>query len=245
MYLGKSIALIIPARNEVYSLPAVLLSIPAEIDRVLVVDNGSTDATARVAQEGGAELASVPEAGYGRACLAGLNVLSSKPPDIIAFADGDGSDDLSRLLELIAPVASGSADLMLEKRIPIHAGALSLQQRLGNCLATTLIRIVWRRRFTDLGPMRALSWDGFKKLDMRDRTSGWTIEMQIKAVKAGLRIRECPLPYRARMAGRSKISGTVRGVARAGFMILWVILRETMSSCLPQGEKFSRKIRYE
>ena len=128
MYHGKSIALLIPAKNEALSLPRVLRAVPSQIDRVVVIDNGSTDATAFIAQEHGASVVSVPEAGYGRSCLAGIAFLRSNPPDIVAFADGDGSDDVSRLLELIDHMTTKSADLVMEKRIPVYPEAISPQQ---------------------------------------------------------------------------------------------------------------------
>ncbi|MDO8723167.1 MAG: glycosyltransferase family 2 protein [Syntrophales bacterium] len=237
MYHGKSIALLIPARNEALSLPAVLRAVPPEIDRLVVIDNGSTDATALVAQEHGASTVKVPEAGYGRACLAGIAFLSSDPPDIVVFADGDGSDDVSRLLELIDHITTESSDLVMEKRVPVYPEAISPQQRFGNYLATTLIRLIWRHGFADLGPMRAISWKALQYLDMRDQNFGWTIEMQIKAVKAGLKITEYPLPYRNRIAGQSKVSRTFQGTILAGVKIFWVIFREaTFSSSGSQGK---------
>ncbi|HLA28733.1 MAG TPA: glycosyltransferase family 2 protein [Syntrophales bacterium] len=226
MYHGKSIALLIPARNEALSLPRVLRAVPPEIDRLVVIDNGSTDATNLIAQEHGASTVKVSEAGYGRACLAGIAFLSGDPPDIVAFADGDGSDEISRLLELIDHITSKSSDLVMEKRIPANPEAISPQQRFGNFLATKLIRLIWRHGFTDLGPMRAISWEALQDLDMRDQNFGWTIEMQIKAVKAGLKITECPLPYRNRIAGQSKVSRTLKGTMLAGVKIIWVIFRE-------------------
>src|SRR3972149_3665601 len=176
MYHGKSIALLSPARNEALSLPRVLRAVPSQIDRVVVIDNGSTDATAFIAQEHGASVVRVSEAGYGRACLAGIAFLRSNPPDIVAFADGDGSDDVSRLLELIDHMTTKSADLVMEKRIPVYPEAISPQQRFGNYLATTLIRLIWRHGFADLGPMRAIAWEALQKLDMCDQNFGWTIE---------------------------------------------------------------------
>ena len=231
MYKGISIALLIPARNEALSLPTVLRAVPPEVDRLIVMDNGSTDDTNLVAQAHAASVIEVSEAGYGRACLAGIAFLSSDPPDIVAFADGDGSDEVSRLLELIDPLTAGAADLVIEKRVPIHPEAISLQQRFGNYLATTLIRLIWRHSFTDLGPMRAISWKALQDLGMGDQNFGWTIEMQIKAVKAGLKITECALPYRDRIAGQSKVSRTFKGTMLAGMKILWVIFREAICSC--------------
>jgi glycosyltransferase involved in cell wall biosynthesis len=137
------IALIIPARNEELSLPGVIRNIPARITRIVVVDNGSTDGTAQVAVAYGAVVVTEPVAGYGRACLAGLDALRCNPPDIVAFVDADGSDELACLSVLIAPVAAGEQDFVLGERIPVEREALSFQQRFGHLLATGLIRLIW------------------------------------------------------------------------------------------------------
>jgi glycosyltransferase involved in cell wall biosynthesis len=228
MYNGKTIALILPARNEALSLPSVLSDVPPEIDFVLVVDNGSTDNTASVAKARGAAVVSEPAPGYGMACLAGIANLKKNPPDIVAFADADGSDDLTKLFELITPIATGEADFVIEKRIPIDPQALSHQQRFGNWLAASLIRLFWGYSFGDLGPMRAIHWKALSILNMSDQNFGWTVEMQIRALKTGMRIQEYPLPYRKRAAGRSKVSRTLRGTVKAGVKILWVIFREAV-----------------
>lgn len=220
------IALIIPARNEELSLPGVLGNVPRGIKRVVVVDNGSTDRTAEVAALGGARVVAEPVAGYGRACLAGLAYLRNDPPDIVAFVDADGSDELSRLPNLIAPVADREEDLVLGRRIPSVAAALSFQQRFGHLLATGLIRLIWKHRFRDLGPMRVISWAALNRLHMADKAFGWTVEMQVRALRHGLRIREIDVPYYKRTAGKSKISRTITGTVKAGSTILWVIVRE-------------------
>ena len=170
-----------------------------------------------------------PIAGYGRACLAGLASLRNNPPDIVAFVDADGSDDLSRLSDLIAPVAEGVADLALGRRIPAVAEALSFQQRFGHILATGLIRLFWKHRFRDLGPMRVIRWESLEQLAMADRAFGWTVEMQVRAIKQGLRIIEIDVPYYRRKAGVSKVSRTLNGTVMAGSTILWVIGRELLS----------------
>ena len=222
------IALIIPARNEELSLPGVLGNVPAEITRVVVVDNGSTDGTALVAAKWGAHLVSEAVAGYGRACLAGLAYLRPNPPDIVAFADADGSDELSSLPGLIAPVVAGDQDFMLGRRVPAERKALSFQQHFGHWLATGLIRLFWRHRYRDLGPMRVIRWADLERLAMTDRAFGWTVEMQVRAVKQGLRIMEIDVPYHRRTAGTSKISRTITGTVKAGSTILWVIGREVV-----------------
>lgn len=221
-----AIALILPARNEAISLPAVLARVPKGVGRVLVVDNGSTDRTGAVARAGGAEVILEPVPGYGRACLAGLAHLAPAPPAFVAFADADGSDGVQNLETLLAPLRAGEADLVLARRVPDGPGALSPQQRFGNWLATRLIRLCWGYTYGDLGPMRAVSWPALQRLAMRDPDFGWTVEMQIRALQVGLRVREVPLPYYARLAGTSKISRTAWGVVRAGSKILWVIGRE-------------------
>lgn len=228
MYRGKTIALILPARNEALALPAVLAGVPSFVDRVVVADNGSTDGTAQIARDRGAEVVCEPRPGYGRACLAGIVLLREEPPDIVVFADADGSDDLAHLPALLAPLAGGEAELILARRVPCEPAALTRQQRFGNRLATFLIRLLWGHRYRDLGPMRAISWDHLELLGMRDRGFGWTVEMQIRALKAGLRVKELSLPYRRRGGGRSKISGTLGGSLRAGAKILWVVGREAL-----------------
>lgn len=228
MYKGSSIALIIPARNEEQALPAVLTEVPSEVDYVIVADNGSTDATALVAAKHGTLVVSEPAAGYGRACQAGLRTLGEIDPDIVAFADADGSDDVSKLVHLIDPIVRGVADLVLEHRIPSSPNDMSSMQRYGNYLSTSLIHMLWGYSYHDLGPMRAIRWPSLRSLDMQDRDYGWTVEMQVKALKKGLRVWEIPLPYRARAAGKSKVSRNLMGSIRAGRKILWVILREAI-----------------
>lgn len=201
---------------------------PPEITRIVVVDNGSTDSTARVAAQYGAQVVFEPVAGYGRACLAGLAALRDDPPEVVAFVDADGSDELSCLPGLIGPVLAGEQDLMLGRRIPAVRAALSFQQRFGHLLATALIRLFWGHRYRDLGPMRVISWAALERLAMTDRAFGWTVEMQVRAIKCALRVREIDVPYYQRSAGESKISRTVTGTFKAGSTILWVIGREVV-----------------
>lgn len=220
------VALIIPARNEELSLPIVLSRVPALVTRIVVVDNGSTDKTAAVARANGAEVVHEPVPGYGSACLAGIAALADNPPAMVAFADADGSDGVENLEALLEPLLNGHADLSLARRVTVASRAMSPQQRFGNWLATRLIRLIWGHDYQDLGPMRVITWQALRELDIRDRTFGWTVEMQIRAVKAGLRVNETPLPYYVRIAGQSKISRTLSGTVRAGAKILWVIGRE-------------------
>lgn len=222
------IALVIPARNEELSLPWVLAQLPPGLGRVVVVDNGSRDATAHVAVDFGAQLVFEPVPGYGRACLAGLAALRDHPPELVAFVDADGSDDLACLPALVAPVLAGECDFVLGRRVPAERGALTFQQRFGHLLATSLIRLFWGHRYRDLGPMRVIRWEALELLAMEDEAFGWTVEMQVRAVKKGLSIREIDVPYRRRYAGKSKISRTISGTFKAGSTILWIIGRELL-----------------
>ena len=220
------VALLIPALNEEQALPEVLDDAPRHLFAcILVVDNGSTDQTAAVARQHGAEVVSEPRRGYGRACLAGLVAL---PADIdaVVFMDADASAVPAEAARLLEPFARGEADLVIGARVPELAepGSLFWQQRWGNRLATALIGMLFGFRYTDLGPFRAIRMDALRRLEMQDTNFGWTAEMQVKALKCGLRVREVPVSCRARI-GRSKISGTLRGTLGAGTTILWTIAR--------------------
>jgi glycosyltransferase involved in cell wall biosynthesis len=222
------VAVVIPAQNEASSIGLVLAAIPpAYARRVVVVDNGSTDATAQVAREGGATVISEPVPGYGRACLAGLRALASDPPRAVVFLDGDYSDHPEETPRVAGPVLAGQADLVIGSRVrgEREPGALTPQARFGNLLAVFLLRVLYGARFSDLGPFRAVSWQALQRLDMQDLDFGWTVEMQIKAAQRGLRCLEVPVSYRRR-TGKSKISGTLRGSLAAGQKILWWIFKE-------------------
>ncbi len=217
-------AIIIPALNEEQSIPAVLRSIPRGFAaQIIVVDNGSSDQTAARAREAGAEVVTEPTRGYGQACLAGLAKLRGDI-EAVAFLDADGSDDPCALPQLIEPIERNEADFVVSARALGGARKnLTPQQRFGNALACALIRLFWGHRYRDLGPMRVIRREALEKLKMSDRTWGWTVEMQIKAVQHELRIHEIPVVYRERAAGKSKISGTLIGSARAGSKILATI----------------------
>lgn len=219
-----NLAVIIPARNEVGCITAVLQRIPPGLaQQIIVVDNGSTDATAALALKSGAEVFSEPRRGYGQACLTGLAHLRDDI-DVVGFLDADGSDDPRNLLTLLAPIAAGAADFVVSARtLGLAQQNLSPQQRFGNRLACFLIQLLWRHRYTDLGPLRVIRRDALEKLGMSDSTWGWTVEMQIKAAQRGLRIRQIDVAYGHRIAGHSKISGTVLGSIRAGYKILATI----------------------
>lgn len=218
------IAVVIPALDEERSIGVVLDEIDRQlVSEVVVGDNGSRDATARIAAAHGARVVIVPERGYGAACAGALEALSPQA-ELVVFVDGDGSDDLSEMPRLVEPILRGRADLVIGSRTlgTVEPGALSPQQRFGNWLATRLIRRFYGQRYTDLGPFRAIRRDLLDRLQMRDRRYGWTAEMQIRALQLGARVVEVPVRYRKRI-GRSKISGTVSGVLKAGFWILYTI----------------------
>ena len=223
---GLRTAVIIPALNEERSIGIVVGSVIGDVDRVIVVDNGSTDRTIDVARAAGAIVVQQHERGYGAACLRGLDELRSDPPDIVLFMDGDASDHPDDARRIMQHVATGDTDFCLGSRVlgTAERGALTPQQRFGNWLATTLIALRWRVRYTDLGPLRALRWTTLTSMIMVDRTWGWTVEMQIKAARSGVRVLEIPVRYRKRI-GVSKISGTVMGSIRAGIKIIATILR--------------------
>ena len=195
---------------------------------VVVVDNGSRDGTGAAASSLGCVVICEPRRGYGSACLAGLAHLATAtdPPDLVAFLDADHSDHAEELPRLLAPLVEGGADLVIGSRAlgNLEPGALLPQQRFGNALAAFLIRRLYGATVTDLGPFRAIRWDALASLGMSDRDYGWTAEMQVKALKLGLRYAEVPVSYRRR-AGKSKIAGTLRGTVGAGFKILYTVFR--------------------
>ena len=237
------VVVVIPARDESASVGRVVASLP-EVDEVIVVDNGSRDDTASVARAAGATVVSEPRAGYGRACLAGLAHVAKRPeadaPAVVAFVDADLSDRPEELPSLLAPISRGEADLVIGSRVlgqragRVEPGALLPQARWGNALACALIRARWGTRFTDLGPFRAVRYDALRRLGMQDKTFGWTVEMQVRAVRAGLRCTEVPVSYRRRI-GTSKITGTVNGTVRAGAKILWTVGSHALRGRLGRG----------
>ena len=219
------ISIIIPAYNEESSIGLVLDALPQEkIHEIIVVDNGSTDATARVAQEHGARVVKEPRKGYGSACLKGIDELDA--PDIVVFIDGDFSDFPEEIVLLIRPIETGEKDFVLGSRMIFPKSQLALlpQARYGNRLAILLIKLFFKYEFTDLGPFRAIRYSSLMSIGMKDMDFGWTVEMQIKAVRNGLRIREVPVNYRKRV-GISKITGTVLGTFRAGTKIIYTIFK--------------------
>ena len=221
------VLVIIPAFNEARAIGRVIGDIPdALVDEVVVVNNASTDETEQNARAAGATVLTEPRQGYGWACLRGIAYAKTKQPDVIVFLDGDCSDHPGEMPRLVDPIRCDEADFVLGSRIrgETEPGAMLPQAQIGNRIACTLMRWIWGADYTDLGPFRAIRFRDLLALDMQDTTFGWTIEMQIKAVRAGLRIREVPVSYRKRV-GVSKITGTISGTVKASAKILWTIGR--------------------
>ena len=212
--------------NEEASIGLVLHGLSPAFDRVIVVDNGSSDATVAIAEATGATVVHEPRRGYGAACLRGIAEFAKDPPNVILFCDADHSDHPDDALTIATVVCSGQATMCIGSRVlgEREQGALTPQQIFGNWLATTLIRLRWGVRFTDLGPLRALTWNLLMDMNMQDKTWGWTVEMQIKAARDNAPVSEIPVRYRRRI-GTSKISGTIMGSVRAGYKILHTIAR--------------------
>lgn len=227
MYKGLRIGVVIPALDEEKAIAHVIADIPKWVDEIVVADNGSSDRTAEIAERAGAHVVHERERGYGAACQAGIGAL--RAADIVVFLDGDRSDDPGEMVAFVDPIAEDRADCVIGSRVTGNAarGALTPQQRFGNWLACRLIRLFWGARFTDLGPFRAIRRHTLQALNMTDRKFGWTVEMQIKAARVGVKTLEVPVSYRPRV-GVSKISGTLAGSVKAGAGILGVIARSAL-----------------
>ncbi len=231
-----TVDVVIPAYNEEASLPQVLADIPRPpVRRVVVADNNSRDRTAEVARDAGAVVVPAPVQGYGSACLAGLaHLRAHDPPDIVVFLDADYSDHPEELPDVIAPILDGKADMVIGSRTlgQRERGALLPQARAGNLVACLLIRLLYGHRYTDLGPFRAIRWQALERLRMEDPNFGWTAEMQVKALRHGLKVTEVPVRYRKRV-GVSKITGTIKGTVLAGYKILWTVVRYSFGKSRP------------
>ncbi len=220
------IKVIIPAYNEADSIAHVIKDIPSIVDEVIVVSNNSTDQTETNAKNAGATVLKESRKGYGYACLKGMEHVANQntKPDIIVFLDGDYSDYPEELTKIIAPIQNDNIDFVIGSRVKKlrEEGSMTIPQIFGNWLATTLISIIFRAKFTDLGPFRAIKYNKLLALNMKDKTYGWTVEMQLKAIKQKLTYTEVPVNYRNRI-GISKVSGTLKGAIFAGIKILsWI-----------------------
>ncbi|MEM0518164.1 glycosyltransferase family 2 protein [Aequorivita flava] len=224
--MNKNIKVIIPAYNEEASIGKVIAEIPDIVSEIIVVNNNSTDSTAVVAEKAGATVLFQPKAGYGIACLKGMEYISDKDnkPEIVVFLDGDYSDYPSELTKIVAPILEDNIDFVVGARVKElrEVGAMTFPQRFGNVLATKLMTLFFNSKFTDLGPFRAIKYEKLLALNMQDKTYGWTVEMQLKVLKKNFTYTEVPVNYKNRI-GVSKVSGTVKGAIFAGVKILsWI-----------------------
>lgn len=220
------IKVIIPAFNEAHSIALVINDIPNIVDEIIVVSNNSTDDTEQNAKSTGATVLNEKRKGYGYACLKGMKYITSLEvkPDIIVFLDGDYSDYPEELLNIVEPIIQNNIDFVIGTRVKRlrEKGSMTRPQIFGNWLATHLMRIMFRSKFSDLGPFRAIKYNKLLDLNMKDKTYGWTVEMQLKVLKQNMSYTEVPVQYRNRI-GVSKVSGTVKGSIFAGIKILtWI-----------------------
>jgi len=224
MLVEPRVVVVIPAVDEEQAIGRVLAEIPRVVSQVIVVDNGSRDRTAEVAAAGGATVVREPRRGYGQACLAGI--AAAEGADIFAFLDGDYSDHPEQLADVLGPIVRGEADLVIGSRTLGRSapGAHPWHAVLGTRVCVSLMNRLIGTAATDLGPFRAITASALRRLAMRDRDFGWTVEMQVKARRHRLRVSEVPVDYRPRI-GRSKVSGTLGGSVRAGAKILGTIAR--------------------
>ncbi len=227
--MSIKIKVIIPAYNEENGVGEVIAEIPKElVDEIIVVNNASTDNTEKVAKAAGATVLKESIPGYGRACLKGMEYIANATvkPDIVVFIDADHSDYPQEMKMLVEPIIKNEVDMVIGSRALGNRmkGSMTPQQIFGNWLATRLLRLIYNAHFTDLGPFRAIRYASLVSLDMKDKTFGWTVEMQVKAAKQKLRFTEVPVRYRHRI-GYSKISGTVKGTILAGYKILYTIFK--------------------
>jgi len=221
------IKVIIPAYNEEKAIANVIAEIPSIVEEIIVISNNSTDQTEQVAKNAGATVLSENRKGYGYACLKGMDYISKLElkPDIVVFLDGDYSDYPEELIQLIDPIRNQNIDFVIGARVSKlrENGSMTPQQVFGNWLATFLMKVFFRAKFTDLGPFRAIKYDKLLQLQMEDKTYGWTVEMQLKVLKQKMTYIEIPVRYKNRI-GVSKVSGTVKGTIMAGIKIIgWIV----------------------
>ena len=221
-----NIKVIIPAFNEEKSIGKVIQEIPKTVSEIIVVNNNSTDSTVKIAFENGATVLTEKRKGYGYACLRGIEYISKQDtkPDIVVFLDGDYSDYPEELSKIVAPILDGKSDFVVGTRVSElrENGSMTPQQIFGNGLATFLMKLFFNSKFTDLGPFRAIKYSTLLDLNMQDKTYGWTVEMQLKALRKHISYTEIPVRYKNRI-GVSKVSGTVKGTIMAGIKIIgWI-----------------------
>lgn len=228
-------AFLIPARNESETLPGLLGRVErvragskGDLARIVVVDNGSTDETAAIAERAGATVVSEPRPGYGRACQRGIQALRSEPPDVLVFLDADDFEAPAQVGRLLAPLGGGDADLVIGERRSSPGGGVRWHARLGNRLILAVMRGLYGTAPRDMGPFRAIRWAELERLDLDDPDFGWYVQMQVRAARAHLRTVGVPVTFERRSVGRSKVSGSVRGSLRAG----WVMLRTLAAEIL-------------
>jgi glycosyltransferase involved in cell wall biosynthesis len=236
--MALNIDVVVPALNEAQAIGRVLAEIPAWVRRVVVVDNGSSDETAAIAEKAGARVVYENRRGYGYACLAGIAVLERSgageqrpdPPQVVVFLDGDYSDYPGEMEQVVAPIRSGLADLVIGSRLAgqMQPGAMLWHARLGNRLLSFLVRRLTGAQVSDIGPFRAIRWECLQALNMEEGRYGWTLEMMLKAARRGYRMLETPVSYRPRL-GRSKVSGSVTSSLKAAVVMLWTVARYAAS----------------
>lgn len=226
-------AVLVPARDEEEALPGLIEALPPRrVERVLVVDNGSRDGTARAARAAGAEVVTEPSPGYGRACRRGLEALAAldRPPGLVAIVDADDPAAARRLGRVLEPLAADRADLVRGRRVPAGAEeGVPRHAALGNAAVAAVLRGLWTAPVRDVGPFRAARLDALRSLALDDPAYGWNVQMDVRALRAGWRLEEVDVPHRRRRTGRSKISGTVRGSIRAAAGMLGALAREALA----------------
>lgn len=227
--MDNNIVVIIPAFNEENAIGNVIRDVPKDIVReIVVVNNNSNDATKEIAAAAGATVLDQPVQGYGNACLKGISYIKelNPLPDIVVFLDADYSDHPEELPNVVAPILKDGYDMVIGSRAlgEKERGSMTPQQVYGNILATSMLKWLYGARYTDLGPFRAITYDALMKINMQDKTYGWTVEMQLKAAKLKMKVTEVPVNYRKRI-GFSKISGTIKGTFMAGYKIITTILK--------------------